>query len=68
MIWRHGGNDVSFLFSQSLMREIVMANITARTYVRQSGTGLDPTYGIAVSLAGTDLASGYDLYLYTQGG
>lgn len=45
-----------------------MAIITARTHVRQSGTGLDPDYGIAVTMTGDDLANGYDLYVYARVG
>ena len=44
-----------------------MAIITAGTHIRQSGTGLDQRYEIAIDITGTNRAVAYDLYVYLHG-
>ena len=44
-----------------------MLAITARSYIRQTGAGMDRTLGIDLELTGPNLTGTYDIYVYSGG-
>ena len=44
-----------------------MLTLTARSYIRQTGTGMDRSLGIFIELTGPKLTGVYDVYVYSGG-
>lgn len=44
-----------------------MLTLTARSYIRQTATGMDRSLGIFIELTGPKLTGVYDVYVYSGG-